>query len=700
MHLGYRTVALALTISILPSAPLRSVPPEVERQIAYQRPDLIPYSQEEIGVRIDLTAPLPELRRGIRVLSEVSERTALPAREGETLRHVILRFYRESRSFWIKAKKIARTVEEVVSTDNQTLLLMRGGSLDPGAVKLREGDLVFLPELPEVADTFTVAAITDTTREKLAEAWVGELNSADRRGIKRLNSGPVGYVTAYGSYFGADLDEPVKAGEEVVLPRMEATVRLAVRSGVSPATARERVARVLDSQLSPRAELVDGEELDTMKCVEFVKEQTGDPDKRNWYLEAIGADRIYPSDLRGLKKVKLAVLDSGLDLAHPEFDRILLDKRYSIVTQDDIEAVEDEHEHGHGTAVSGVATGRLLLSDPALPALEEVLEIPQLRVIRIATKKADTSIGRLNFFGLPAAIAFARPSRVMNMSFRYETPETNYLLRSAFSNNDQVLFVTAAGNDTRDLDLQKVYPASLKVPNLIAVAALDEKGQLYKTSNYGDKTVEIAAPGRAIWTTVPMSQHDGYWCLSGTSLAAPLVSLTAGLLFARDDDFIGEEVRRRLMASCDWRPKLATCANGAKCVQRGCVLNIGRALSLSKDLVELRANGDEQSRIVRGRIESQVELRSEDTDCGNVVATPANGEILRISLPADGPVRWMHQNGDGCEGQILTDEIRLRTDETCPGTLASNRQCRVETSRIAEILFRDPAYCGRNDCDP
>jgi subtilisin family serine protease len=154
--------------------------------------------------------------------------------------------------------------------------------------------------------------------------------------------------------------------------------------------------------------------------------------------------------------------------------------------------------------------------------------------------------------------AVSHGARVINAS--WGGPAFSIALYQAVkrAGDNGVLFVAAAGNDGQNADVSPDYPAAYDLPNVISVAASDRYDRLADFSNYGAKSVDLAAPGDDITSTVPgFSDPTGYESFSGTSMATPFVSGAAALYLSRFPTSTADQTRTALLQSVDTSPAFA-----------------------------------------------------------------------------------------------------------------------------------------------
>ncbi|MFB6272843.1 MAG: S8 family serine peptidase [Salinibacter sp.] len=113
---------------------------------------------------------------------------------------------------------------------------------------------------------------------------------------------------------------------------------------------------------------------------------------------------------------------------------------------------------------------------------------------------------------------------------------------------DGILFTAAAGNAGTDNDANPFYPAAYRAANLISVASTTDSDALSDFSNFGDRTVDLGAPGSAILST---TLDDTYSQFSGTSMATPHVTGVAALLKAQDPNRNWRDIRNLILSGGD-----------------------------------------------------------------------------------------------------------------------------------------------------
>jgi hypothetical protein len=224
------------------------------------------------------------------------------------------------------------------------------------------------------------------------------------------------------------------------------------------------------------------------------------------------------------QNVLVAVIDSGVDVSHPELAGVI------VGTFDALGRTE--RPHNHGTAVSGAIAARARLLGVA----------PEARILAIRAFGATKTSAEATTFAILKGIehATARGARVINMSFAGPfDPGLARHLAAAYARG--AVLVAASGNFGPKSPPQ--YPAA--DPHVIAVTATDAEDNLFVASNRGNH-VAIAAPGVDILVPAP---DANYWMASGTSFAAAHVSGVAALILARQPGLSPDAVRQILLAT-------------------------------------------------------------------------------------------------------------------------------------------------------
>lgn len=196
------------------------------------------------------------------------------------------------------------------------------------------------------------------------------------------------------------------------------------------------------------------------------------------------------------------------------------------------------------------------------------------------------------------AIIYAADMNIRILSNSWGGTEYSRTLEDAvkYAAGRSVLFVAAAGNSKSDNDFSPHYPSNLEVENVISVAASDDRDRRADFSNYGEKSVDLAAPGDGIWST---HLHNKYEILSGTSMATPFVSGAAALLLSEFPGITLNQMKIRIFGGVDrksdWEDIVATGGrlNAAKSLSHSPIFAFTTEYNTTKDIAgpyKIRSN--------------------------------------------------------------------------------------------------------------
>jgi len=399
---------------------------------------------------------------------------------------------------------------------------------------------------------------------------------------------------------------------------------------------------------------------------DYVRTVSREPNDSIYYNQYAAAKMSLPQawDLTiGSPAVTIAVIDSGIQLNHPDLQPNILVNTGEIpgdgIDNDSNGFVDDVtgwdfvgpdldspvHDKdptdflGHGTKVAGVigAVGNNALGIAGV--------CWQVRILPLKIGSDSPTLNELSSVGEVEAIDYAvlMGAKIINASFGgtdYAHAELEAIQRAQEAG---VLFVAAAGNASRNTDTSPEYPASYNLANIISVAASDANDNLAGYSNYGAKSVDIAAPGTSIYTT---RMTSAYAFASGTSFATPQMVGIAGLLRSRFPGLSVRDLRLMLLEGNDPIPYYS-----GKCFTGGRA-NAFRALVARPPVTG------------RYAVTFPTPLPIPDNDpagVANTITVPGNVTIRDVSVRVETDHPWM--------GDL---EVRLTSPAGTAGTLRSS----------------------------
>ncbi|MCA3364964.1 MAG: S8 family serine peptidase [Roseomonas sp.] len=239
-------------------------------------------------------------------------------------------------------------------------------------------------------------------------------------------------------------------------------------------------------------------------------------------------------------------------------------------------------DNGHGTHVGGTIGG-MGGNDIGVAGVNWTVQMVALKFLSArGSGSFNGAINAVNYF-TDAAIRASDAEDFIATNNSWGGGGYSTLLNEAIGRGAQqdILFIAAAGNSSRNNDVQATYPANYTTNAIagydavISVASLTNTGSLSSFSNYGATTVDIAAPGSAIYSTLPGGRYGTY---SGTSMATPHVTGAVALYAAEHPDATAAEIRAALLNSAAATPSLGDV------MVTGGRLDIGAFLDTAPDL--------------------------------------------------------------------------------------------------------------------
>ncbi len=278
------------------------------------------------------------------------------------------------------------------------------------------------------------------------------------------------------------------------------------------------------------------------------------------------------SQTTGSDEVLIAVIDTGVDYNHPDLvdnmwvnkgeipDNLIDDDHNGYVDDyrgwnfstydqmldgEDFEPSDPLDRNGHGTHVAGII-GAVGNNGVGVAGVNWKVKIMPISFL------GQMGMGLTSDAILALEYAWQTGARISNNSWGGMGFSQSLQDAIQMAGLNDHLFVAAAGNYGWDNDteggLYHCYPSDYDLPNIISVAASDSNDQLADFSCYGVKSVDLAAPGAGILSTLPNGEYGN---LDGTSMASPFVAGAAALLLSKDDSMEPADLKRAILQAVD-----------------------------------------------------------------------------------------------------------------------------------------------------
>lgn len=281
----------------------------------------------------------------------------------------------------------------------------------------------------------------------------------------------------------------------------------------------------------------------------------------------VSVNRAYEAPVSAAAEdIIVAVVDTGVDYNHEDLKAIMWSNENEIagngLDDDQNGYVDDVHgintlvrnadgtasgnpmaSHAHGTHVAGTIAAAQNNS-VGIAGIASRAKIMAIRTVPDDSDETDADVVESFLY------AAKHGAKLINCSFGKRVNEGGMIVSDTIEHIGQTygtLVVAAAGNDYgQDIDVRRTYPASFETEYLMVIASTSNKGVLSFFSNVGVKSVDVAAPGSDIFSTVP---GNDYANMSGTSMATPTTVGVAAEVLAHNPSLSPLELKKVLMDS-------------------------------------------------------------------------------------------------------------------------------------------------------
>lgn len=253
--------------------------------------------------------------------------------------------------------------------------------------------------------------------------------------------------------------------------------------------------------------------------------------KKQYHLDLLGLDKAWSLSMG--KNITVAIVDTGIDLNHPDLKNNLVKGKNIIEPKK-----QPMDDNGHGTHVAGII-GAIANNKIGVSGIAPNCKIMPVKVL---------SNGKGSDIDIAEGIVWATDNGadIINVSIGIYTKSKPIEKAVKYALDNNVVFVSSAGNDSKN---SKIHLPSM-IKGVIEVSATNKKDNFASFSNFAQQ-ISVSAPGDKILSTLPtysteLTDDAGtkYGLLSGTSMASPVVAGVATLIRAKNPKIPNTEIKK------------------------------------------------------------------------------------------------------------------------------------------------------------